>query len=73
VFVARLKRQMISIDEERSDGCGCCLPACAEGAFQIVGGKARRIKESCCDGLVRSGKEIPFDNLMVPLAAQPGF
>jgi ferredoxin len=46
---------MIRIDEEKCDGCGLCMPACPEGALQIVdtpnGPKARLVKESFCDGL----------------------
>lgn len=46
-----MKRKIITIDEEKCDGCGLCVPACAEGALQIVGGKARLVKDSYCDGL----------------------
>jgi ferredoxin len=50
-----VKRKMINIDEEKCDGCGLCMPACPEGALQIVetpkGPKARVVKESFCDGL----------------------
>jgi len=45
------KRQIIKIDEEKCDGCGQCASACAEGAIQIVDGKAKLISESYCDGL----------------------
>jgi len=44
-------RKIISIDEEKCDGCGLCVPSCAEGALQIVNGKARLVKDSFCDGL----------------------
>ncbi len=44
-------RKIIEIDEEKCDGCGECVPQCAEGALQIVGGKARLASESYCDGL----------------------
>ncbi len=44
-------RQIVKIDEEKCDGCGQCVPACAEGAIQIIDGKARLVKESLCDGL----------------------
>jgi ferredoxin len=36
-----LKRKIIRIDEEKCDGCDLCIPSCAEGALQIVKGKAR--------------------------------
>lgn len=44
-------RNIIVIDEEKCDGCGNCVPACVEGALQIIDGKARLVKESYCDGL----------------------
>ena len=31
------ERDIIRIDESRCDGCGDCVPVCAEGAIQIVG------------------------------------
>lgn len=47
----KTKRKIIHIDEEKCDGCGLCIPACAEGAILIVNGKARLIAEKYCDGL----------------------
>lgn len=44
-------REIIKIDEELCDGCGVCVPACAEGALQIIDGKARLISDLFCDGL----------------------
>lgn len=44
-------RQIIRIDEDKCDGCGQCVPACAEGALQIVNGKAKLISDVYCDGL----------------------
>ncbi len=44
-------RNIIVIDEEKCDGCGNCVPACVEGALQVIDGKARLMKESYCDGL----------------------
>ena len=46
-----IKRFIVRIDEEKCDGCGLCIPGCAEGALQIVDGKAKIVKESYCDGL----------------------
>ena len=46
-----MKRKIIRIDEEKCDGCGLCVPDCAEGALQIVDGKARLISDLFCDGL----------------------
>ncbi len=44
------KRQIIRIDEEKCNGCGNCITGCAEGALQLVDGKARLVKEQFCDG-----------------------
>jgi len=44
-------RKIIEIDEKLCDGCGECVPACAEGAIQIIEGKARLVAENLCDGL----------------------
>jgi len=49
--MAKRYREIIRIDEERCNGCGACVPACREGALQIVDGKARLISEVYCDGL----------------------
>jgi len=43
-------RQIVRIDEELCNGCGLCVTPCAEGAIQIVNGKARVIREELCDG-----------------------
>jgi Pyruvate/2-oxoacid:ferredoxin oxidoreductase delta subunit len=44
-------RQMVTIDEEKCTGCGNCIIACAEGALEIIDGKARLISDTYCDGL----------------------
>lgn len=44
-------RKIIQIDEELCDGCGQCILDCAEGALQIVDGKARLVGDIYCDGL----------------------
>jgi len=44
-------RKIIRIDEEKCNGCGACVPACAEGALQIIDGKAKLVSEKYCDGL----------------------
>jgi len=44
-------RQIIEIDEELCDGCGDCVSACAEGAIQLIDGKAKLVRDSYCDGL----------------------
>ncbi|MDT8392298.1 MAG: 4Fe-4S binding protein [Bacteroidales bacterium] len=46
-----MKREIIKIDEEKCNGCGLCIPACPEGALQIIDGKARLVSDLMCDGL----------------------
>jgi len=47
----KITRKIIEINEELCDGCGNCVVGCAEGALQIVDGKAKVIAEKFCDGL----------------------
>ncbi|MBX3044033.1 MAG: 4Fe-4S binding protein [Candidatus Kapabacteria bacterium] len=44
-------REIIQIDEDLCDGCGDCIPACHEGALQIIDGKCRLVSSLFCDGL----------------------
>ena len=46
-----MKRSVISIDDEKCNGCGVCIPNCPEGAIQIIDGKARLVSDLFCDGL----------------------
>ena len=45
-----MKRKIIRIDEALCNGCGQCVTPCAEGAIQMVNGKARVVREELCDG-----------------------
>ena len=60
-----VKRKIIKIDEELCDGCGECVPSCAEGAIEIVDGKARLVAEKYCDGLGACLGECPNGALTV--------
>ncbi len=44
-------RKIVYIDEDKCDGCGLCIPNCAEGAIKIIDGKARLVSDNLCDGL----------------------
>ena len=44
-------RKIIKIDEELCDGCGLCVPDCAEGSLQIIDGKVKLVSDNLCDGL----------------------
>lgn len=57
--MAKTVRQIIKIDEEKCNGCGACVPACAEGALQIIDGKAKLVSEKYCDGLGACLGECP--------------
>jgi NAD-dependent dihydropyrimidine dehydrogenase PreA subunit len=58
-------RKIIKIDEEHCDGCGQCVPECAEGALQIVDGKARVVADKYCDGLGACIGECPNGALTI--------
>ncbi|MFO7876774.1 MAG: 4Fe-4S binding protein [Desulfovermiculus sp.] len=59
------KREIIEINEELCDGCGQCVPACEEGAIQIIDGKARLAGEKYCDGLGNCLGECPTGALQI--------
>jgi ferredoxin len=59
------KRQIIRIDQDKCDGCGMCVPSCAEGAIQIVDGKAQLLADRFCDGLGACLGECPQGALTI--------
>jgi NAD-dependent dihydropyrimidine dehydrogenase PreA subunit len=58
-------RKIVKIDEEKCDGCGLCIPNCAEGALQIIDGKAKLIGDKFCDGLGACLGHCPQDAIIV--------
>lgn len=60
-----MKRQIITIDEDKCTGCGQCVPGCPEGALQIIDGKARLINDLFCDGLGACIGECPEDAITI--------
>lgn len=60
-----MKRNIIHIDEEKCNGCGLCVPACAEGAIQIIDGKARLVADNLCDGLGACLGHCPQDAIHI--------
>ncbi len=60
-----MNRKIITIDDEKCNGCGNCVSGCAEGALHIVNGKARLVKELFCDGFGDCIKECPTGALKI--------
>jgi ferredoxin len=58
-------RNIVKIDEEKCDGCGQCVDACAEGAIKIIDGKARLVSEIYCDGLGACIGHCPQDAITI--------
>ena len=63
--VKMIKRKIVTIDEEKCDGCGLCIPNCAEGALKIIDGKAKLISDEFCDGLGACLGHCPQDAIKV--------
>jgi NAD-dependent dihydropyrimidine dehydrogenase PreA subunit len=61
----KVTRKIIEIDDDLCDGCGNCVPSCAEGALEIVDGKARVIADIYCDGLGACLGECPTGALRI--------
>jgi Pyruvate/2-oxoacid:ferredoxin oxidoreductase delta subunit len=61
----KVMRKIIEIDDELCDGCGQCVPSCAEGAIEVVEGKARLVAEKYCDGLGACMGECPKGALRI--------
>ena len=68
-----VKRAIVEIDEEKCNGCGQCIPRCAEGALKIVDGKARLVSDVYCDGLGACLGTCPQDAIRVIERAAPAF
>lgn len=61
----KVMRKIIEIDDALCDGCGECVPACAEGAIAVIDGKARVVAEKYCDGLGACMGECPNGALRI--------
>lgn len=61
--MTRVMRKVIKIDEELCNGCGQCVPSCAEGAIRIIDGKAKLVADKFCDGLGACLGECPMGAL----------
>ncbi len=58
-------RNIVKIDEEKCNGCGKCVTACAEGAIKLINGKAKLVSETYCDGLGACLGHCPMDAITV--------
>jgi len=61
----KIMRKIIEIDEQLCDGCGQCVPGCAEGALKIIDGKAKVVEDRYCDGLGACLGECPTGALKI--------
>jgi len=68
-----MKRTVIKVDEEKCTGCGLCVPACVEGALQIIDGKARLVSDRFCDGLGACVGKCPVGALTVEVRVAEEF
>jgi NAD-dependent dihydropyrimidine dehydrogenase PreA subunit len=60
-----MKRNIITIDQEKCNGCGICASACPEGALQVIDGKARLVGDLLCDGLGACLSSCPEDAITI--------
>jgi NAD-dependent dihydropyrimidine dehydrogenase PreA subunit len=58
-------RKIVTIDQDKCDGCGLCVPSCAEGAITMINGKAVLSADNLCDGLGACLGECPRDAIHI--------
>jgi len=68
-----MKRNIVQIDPEKCNGCGLCIPNCAEGAIKIINGKAKLVDDRFCDGLGACLGHCPQDAITITQREAPDF
>jgi len=68
-----MNRDIVFIDENKCNGCGQCIPNCAEGAIKLINGKAKLVDERFCDGLGACLGHCPQDAITIIKRDAPGF